>query len=189
METRASSSACVHVFHRCHRCGVHRWHRSFSSTTPIDRSIDRSIAVALARIGRRGRPGSGRPVRPARAASRGMSSTSTVGGGVGTRARGASMTSSSSSSSSGTSSSGTSSSSASSETEASESSATNASESSMRARQRTGNGRGRVERERGFVGRVVGALTPANWGFRLSSRGKGGTRARRGGKDLSLIHI
>ena len=53
----------------------------------------------------------------------------------------------------------------------------------MRARKRTGNGRGRVERERGFVGRVVGALTPANWGFRLSSRGKGGTRARRGGKD------
>ena len=31
----------------------------------------------------------------------------------------------------------------------------------MRARKRTGNGRGRVERERGFVGRVVGALTPA----------------------------
>jgi len=69
-----------------------------------------------------------------------------------------------------------SSSSSSSETEVSASeSARGGSEDDGEADARAGGGR-----ERGFVGRVVGALTPANWGFRLRASPEGGTRVRDG---------
>ena len=98
----------------------------------------------------------------------GWTSTARCARGGGARARGgrasASSTASESSSGTATGTSGTTS---------------DATETSESESEREGEGeRESGTRERGFVGRVVGALTPANWGFMRSGRDEGARRER-----------